>query len=57
MDGVMYNGSNTPKRKGADDKKYSEGWDRIFGNKDKPTEEFSDTLSDDSTVQPTSKDT
>ena len=38
MDGVMYNGSNTPKRKGADDKKYSEGWDRIFGkkqNKDK----------------------
>jgi hypothetical protein len=33
MGGVMYNGSNTPKRKGADDKKYSEGWDRIFGKK------------------------
>jgi hypothetical protein len=33
MDGAMYNSQNTSKRKGADDKKYSEGWDRIFGNK------------------------
>jgi len=29
----MYNSQNTGKRKGADDKKYSEGWDKIFGNK------------------------
>jgi len=33
MDGVMYNSQNTGKRKGADDKKYSEGWDRIFNKK------------------------
>ena len=33
MDGAMYNSQNTGKRKGADDKKYSEGWDKIFGNK------------------------
>ena len=48
MDGVMYNGSNTPKRKGADDEAYAEGWDRIFKNKDKPTEKLSGTLPDES---------
>ena len=48
MVGVMYNGSNTPKRKGADDEAYAEGWDRIFKNKDKPTEKVSDTLSEKS---------
>jgi len=57
MDGAMYNSQNTGKRKGADDEAYAEGWDRIFGNKDKPTKELSDTLSDDSTVQPTNKNT
>lgn len=49
----MYNGSNTPKRKGADDEAYAEGWDRIFGKKDKPTEELSDTLSDESKIKDT----
>jgi hypothetical protein len=39
----MYNSRNTTKRKGADDEAYSEGWDRIFGNKDKSTERVSDT--------------
>jgi len=53
----MYNSQNTGKRKGADDEAYAEGWDRIFKNKDKPTKELSDTLSDDSTVQPTNKNT
>jgi hypothetical protein len=57
MDGVMYNSQNTGKRKGANDEAYAEGWDRIFGNKDKPIEELSNTLSDDSTIQPTNKDT
>ena len=53
MDGAMYNSQNTGKRKGADDEAYAEGWDRIFGKKDKPIEELSDTLSDESEIKDT----
>ena len=30
---TMYNEKNTPRRKGSDDKKYAENWDKIFGKK------------------------
>ena len=31
-------GKGSTRRKGADDAKYSDGWDRIFGNKDRRDE-------------------
>ena len=34
-----HGGKGDSRRKGSDDKKYRDGWDRIFGNKDKSKDE------------------
>jgi len=36
-------GKGDKRRKGADDNKYRDGWDRIFGNKDRRNEGDSKT--------------
>ena len=35
MSGKWHGGKGDGRRKLANDKKYREGWDKIFGNKDK----------------------
>lgn len=41
-DQVKNGGKGSKRRKGANDKAYADGWDRIFGNKNKEKKEEKD---------------